>query len=308
MRSGCLAAVLVAILTMFAASSGSALGGAYYQFTAQPGYCSGGTCYYLLTDVSNQDMAQTLNVNYTPLLANAVYNAYIPQAYQVTNYAQNLVFSAEWSTGAARNTYMPLWNLYTVTWLTGTPALLKSVADVNARRAAGRIRVSRTSIVLGASIVVNSSGICIRQGCKVQQGGSVLVRLPVFGVYVDGTAYRMLMLDFANRAEAQAFGGNYAANMVQFNPLRIRGVAASWQNVYSLWNRPSPGQLGVGRQVPSPFGWENANANYSPLMNEYNVRTLVYPPPLYTSYAAILGDSLPTSATAYFNFQPIVGQ
>jgi hypothetical protein len=310
MRSDFTVAILVALLVASCiVSPGSANGGgATFQFTARQGYYNNLTLYYLLTDVSDQPLAQVQNVNYTPRLANALSNTYLPQVYQVTNFTQGVIFSADWSTIISRNNYMPLWVLYNVRWYTGkTPALLRSVADVNTARAAGKVSVTKTTIVVGASIVVNSAGVCIRQGSKVQQGLSVIVTVPVYGLFVGGTTYRMLMLDFSNRAEAQAYGGNYSANMAQFNALRLRGLTpASWQNVYSLWNVPSPGQLPVGLQVPSPFGWQNANANYSPLMNEYSVRTLTYPPPLYTSYSAITTAGLPTSVTGNFIFQPVL--
>jgi hypothetical protein len=288
-------------------------GGARYQFTARQGYCNGNACYYIVTDVTNSELARTLFVNYTPLLTNALYNAYLPQVYQVTNYAQNWVFSAESSPTTLRTDYMPVWILYTVTWYSGkTPTLLKSVAQINAARAAGKLTVartvnlpSRTSTVVGASIVVNSAGVCIRQGSYVKQGETAIVTLPVFALFVGGSSYRMLMLDFANRAEAQAYGGNYAPNMAQFNAQRMRGLPYAWQNVYSIWSVP---QLPVGREVPSPFGWLNANPYYSPLMNEYTVKQKTYPPPLYTDYAAIWADRLKTSATTYFNYQPVLGQ
>jgi len=73
-----------------AAAGSVSTSGATYQFLAQQGCCNGGTCYYLATDISDQALAQGLNTNYTPLLANALYSAYLPQVYQVTNYPQGL--------------------------------------------------------------------------------------------------------------------------------------------------------------------------------------------------------------------------
>lgn len=310
MRSGRRTYVLAALLAVLALSSCAVVyAGVFYQFVASPGYYNGGTCYYLPTDASNQAWAQARNVNFTPLLANALYNSYLPQVYQVTNNAQGLVFSAEPSTTVSRSNYMPLWVLHTVTWFPNSPrSILKSVADVIAAKSAGRVSLTRTTTVIGASIVVTTAGFCIRQGSFVRQGSQVSVRLPVFGIFVDGLAYRTLMLDFSDRGEAQAFGGNYAQNLAQFVPLRIRGVLASWQNTYSMWIPASQAQLPVARQVPNPLGWQNANANYTPLMNEFKVRELVSPPPVYTSYAAIVGAALPTSVTNQFVFQPVLGQ
>ena len=314
MRSGFLTALVAALILLVAVMPGQLLAanGATYQFTARQGYFNGGTLHYLLTDVTDQSVAQTLLVNYTPLLRNALYNPYLPVIYQVTNNPQNWVFSAQWTSFFGATSYMPVWVLYNVTWYSGKPkTLLKSAADVNAARAAGRVSVrahidvTHTTTVIGASIVVNTAGTCIKQGSYVLQGGFANVTLPVSAIFVNNTTYRVLNLDFSNRGEALAYAGNYCPNMAQFNPQRMKGLPAAWQSFYNLWS-PSPGQFPVARELPAPWGWGNANANYSPLMNEYNVRTLTSPPPLYTSYAQIVADSLPASASVYFSYHPIL--
>jgi len=96
--------------------------GSYVTVSPTQGYYNGGSVYYLLTDVSDSAFATTLNVNRTPLLANALANTYIQYAYYVTNFPQGLVFSTQWPAPyAPTGNYMPIWVLQTVTWTGGTP-------------------------------------------------------------------------------------------------------------------------------------------------------------------------------------------
>jgi len=231
----------------------------------------------------------------------------------VTNFAQGLVFSTQWPSGyRPSGNYMPVWVLSTVTWRSGTPTVLKSVAAINAQ--AGNVTVRRTRsvvtphdpIVIGASILINSLGASIPQG-KVTRNGVVTIRLPLAGVFVDGVAYKMLRLDFSNQSEAMLYGGNWSPMLGKFDYLRVKGLPIAWQDIYSLWTAPPPGQLPVARQVPTPFGPGNTNVNYSPVMVEWGVRAPGGIRPPYTSYAAIQAALLPTWPTSYWAYQPIIG-
>jgi hypothetical protein len=190
--------------------------------------------------------------------------------------------------------------------------VLKSVAAINAQ--AGNVTVRRTRsvvtphdpIVIGASILINSLGASIPQG-KVTRNGVVTIRLPLAGVFVDGVAYKMLRLDFSNQSEAMLYGGNWSPMLGKFDYLRVKGLPIAWQDIYSLWTAPPPGQLPVARQVPTPFGPGNTNVNYSPVMVEWGVRAPGGIRPPYTSYAAIQAALLPTWPTSYWAYQPIIG-
>ncbi len=298
-------AMVVALAAVLVGLCSSCYAGAYYQFAASQGYVNGKPVYFVATDVSDQSYAASLRVSFTPLLRNALANAYLPSAYLVTNYSQGLVFSAEWPASYAAGSYVPIWVLNTVTWFPGrTPTLLKSVAQIQAARPYVSLR--KLAVVLGASILVNSAGTCIPQGTCWNQGAVKMVRLPAPGVYVNGVACQMLQLDFSNYSEALAFRGTYAPMLAQFNAMRTKLLPPAWQNVYSLWTIPPLMQLPVATQVPSPFGPANTNGLYSPLMNEWLVQTLTGSSVPFTSYAAIAGSGLQTSVTNNMSYQPIL--
>lgn len=298
-----------ALLCLIVGTPPASHAAACYQFIASRGYYNGGTLYYLMTDVSDTGYALLFNVNNTPLLVNALNNPYLPNLYWVSNFSQSVVFSADWPANYAPGNYMPVWVLNVVTWLPGRAQnLLRSATDVQNAQRSNKVSVRRLRVVVGASIIVNSQGKVMPKARVTQQGGVVRASLPVAGIYVNGTAYKMLQLDFSNSGEARAYGGTYAPLMSQFNTMRMKLLPACWQNVYSIWGRAVSGQLAVGMQTPSPFGPKSTNPNYSPLMMEYEVHNDAGPAVIYKSYTALLAGGFPLTATNNVIFQPVLGQ
>lgn len=278
-----------------------------YQFYASQGYYNGANVYYLMTDVSNSAYAQTFNVNYTPLLANALAINYLPEVYYVTNRVQGLVFTAQPPGRSASGSYMPLWVLNKVTWYAGkTPTTLTSKTAIDTARRAGNISVSRLRIVVGASIIINSAGAAMRQAAVTVIGSQRLVTMPVGGMYVDGEGYGVLRLDFSNSAMASVFGGNYAPLMSQLNVIKIRALPIPWQVLYSSWTIPPLHQLDVGSEAPTEIGPGNANANYSPLMLELGVKTTSPSTTPFTSVTDIINAGLATSDLNRISYRPVV--
>lgn len=289
LRTLVLTAVLIALL-VGTAQSGQIVGSTY-QFNASQGYNGGKTVYYLMTDVSDPGYAATFGVNYTPLLANAYSNAYLPTAYYVTNKPQGLIFSADWP----GSNYAPIWALRLVTWRSGSSVVLKSAADVLTNH---NVSVSSPGIVIGASIVINSSGTKIPQARVYASGVNRFVILPLGGVYANGNTYYNLRLDFSQSFEANAYRGTYAPALSRFNALRIQNRPPCWQKLYSIFTVPKVGQLPVAVAAPGDMG-------YSPLMNEWTV----YSKTTNVIYkdAASLTAAYKTAVTNYMSFQPIVG-
>lgn len=308
-----LALVLIAI-TMSPACSAPQLWGVTYQFYPPQGYYGGNVVYYLMTDVSDQTYAATFNVNYTPKLAYALSSAirpngeFMPHLYHVTNFDQNPVFSAEWPAPYPSNAgdYMPLWILTEVTWSDTEGAVeLTSEAAIEAAEIAGDVTVTPLNVVVGASIVINSSGQKPAQAYVSRRNGLTLVRLPIRQIYVGGAVWKILQLDFSNTYAARTNKGIYAPMLSKFAMLAAVGQPEASQNIYSFWPAPPVRQLYIGSQVPSPFGPLNANVNYSPLMREWKVISPAGQP-VYTSVAAIA--ALTKTPTFYIAFQPVMGQ
>jgi hypothetical protein len=309
MRSFRAGIACAALLCLIAGTPPTSQAAACYQFIASEGYYASRSLYYLMTDVSDGGYAVLFNANNSPLLANALNNPYLPSVYWVSNYSQPLIFSADWPASYAPGGYVPIWVLNTVTWLPGRAKFaLRSAADVQSARNNNKVSVRTLRVVVGASIIVNSSGAAMPQARVTRTGGVVRVMLPVAGVFVSGTAYKMARLDFSNYGEARAYGGTYAPLLSQFNTMRAKFLPSCWQNVYSIWGRAVSGQLAVAMQTPSPFGPHSTNASYSPLMMEWEVHNDAGPAEIYTSYAAIVTGGFPLTATNNVIFQPVLGQ
>lgn len=288
-----------------------------YNFIPLQGCCNGKTVSYLITDASDQAYAGAFGVNYTPLLGQALSPtvngaSFMPGVYYVANHPQSLVFSAEWpaSHPAKPGDYMPFWILHEVTWINEKNAVdLTSLSDIIAAYGAGKVRLKKLDVVIGASIIINSKGNAIKQAYVWKKPDYKLVRLPVKALFINGQIYQMLQLDFSNKSNAGLYGGTYAPLLSRLFPLKLQGEQGPWQNIYCFWPWPPAGQLFVSREIPMPFGPGNSNPRYSPLMNEWRVRA-GGPSPLYVynSYAAIQAAMLPRWGTAYLSYQPIVGQ
>lgn len=210
-------------------------------------------------------------------------------------------------------TYMPLWRLKLVTWNNPANAtVLKSEAAILAAVGAGanQLAVVDAGVVVGASILINSNGQKIPQGFAGYSGGQILVRLPTRQIYANGGVWKIIQLDYSDVGQATLFKGNYAPWLKRFNEMKIIAPALTplFQPIYSFWQYPRPTQLWVVSQVPAPFGPNNANAAYTPLMNDWNVRNTGVT--VYTSAAQITNPApgVPRNATNYLAYEPVVGQ
>ena len=277
-----------------------------YQFYASQGYYNGANVYYLMTDVSDLAYAETFDVNYTPLLGNAMACNYLPDAYFVTNRVQGLVFTAQPPGKYTPGSYMPLWVLNIVTWYPGkTSSTLTSKSAIDTVRKAGKVRVSRLRVVVGASIIINSSGAAMRQASVRVMGARRLVTVPLGGMYVDGEGYGVLRLDFSSNAEAGRFGGNNAPLMAQLNIIRVKMLPVPWQVIYSLWTIPPLHQLDVGSEVPTELGPHNANPDYSPVMFQLGVKTTGPSTTPFTSVKEITDAGLDTWNLNMISYRPV---
>ena len=235
----------------------------------------------------------------------------MPSLYYVTNNPQNLVFSAEWPSTylPVAGNYMPLWILYTVTWNDeSTPVPLKSVLDITTAQTAGSVTVTKQAVVVGASIIINSSGTAIKQASVSKKGTIPLVRLPIRAVYINNLVYKILQLDFSNTYAVTVNKGTYAPLLAKFFLPSIIGQPLVTQKIYSFWPLPPVKQLYVASEVPTPFGPNNTNALYSPLMNEWEAK--IPNSGLLTIYtnAAAVEALLGLKQTTYIGYQPVIGQ
>lgn len=208
--------------------------------------------------------------------------------------------------------YTPLWRLKLVTWnVPANAVVLKSEADVLNRIGLGanQLQVVDAATVVGASILVNSLGQKIPQATALNYGGSILVRLPVRAVYANGTVWKIVQLDFSDVGQATTFKGNYAPWLKRFSQAKVMvpPVPPIFQPIYTFWNPTNLAQLWVVSQVPAPFGPANTNALYSPVMNDWVVRSTG--PTVYKSAAQILAAvGITKYSTGYVVFEPVVGK
>ncbi len=209
-------------------------------------------------------------------------------------------------------TYMPLWRLKLVTWNNPANAVvLKSEAAILNSIGAGvnQLQVVDAATVVGASIVINSFGQRIPQAFVGSYAGGVLVRLPVKAVYANNAVWKIVQLDFSDIGRATTTRGNYAPWLKRLNEARFATpvIPPAFQPIYTFWPAPVLSQLWVVSQVPSPFGPGNTNGLYSPVMNDWIVRTSG--PTIYKSAAQILAAmGLIKNPTNYLAFEPVVGQ
>ena len=341
-----LAALLAVALLLCVGPATAQLWGNVYQFYPSPGYYNNATDYYLMTDSSSATYATTFRtllgfpVNFTPLLANCLAPAlrifnddpanpmktmeFMPSLYYVTNAPttlttpQYLVFSAEWPvpnpSGSpfpryAPKIYMPVWRLQLVTWNNpATATTLRSEAAILAAQVANQVTITDANVAIGATILINSQSAKIPQAVVLNYAGQKLVRLPIRGIYVGGQIWKMIQTDFSNPYAVVVNRGAYAPWLNRFNELRqIQPAGLASQIIYSFWPQPPIYQLYLATQRENPIGPSNANANYSPLMNEWQARALGVSP-IYTDATAVPFLALQKMPTNYLAFQPVVGQ
>lgn len=124
------------------------------------GYYNGQVADYLLTETSDQTVAQELNVNYSPILANAISGGAVDDIYQVTNFNQGRVLASAPLPAGPGNTnqnYSPDWQLNLVTWNT-TPRLLMSEQQILNAEQQGLLSVVKTGIVVNCPVIFTPSG------------------------------------------------------------------------------------------------------------------------------------------------------
>lgn len=307
-----------------------------YQFYPSQGYVKFNPMYYLMTDVSDKNLALSLTlklgfpINYTPRLAYALSPAirvnpteFMPTVYYITNvpadawFDQKLIFSTEWkwppSYKPVAGDYMPLWRLKIVTWNDPSLAVpLSSEASIKVLEGTDpdQVTITDPGVVAGASILINTNKLKIPQAYVSTKAGYPLVRLPAKGIFAEGQVYKMLQLDYSVVAAANTNKGTYAPLLAKFYMLKLMYQPTASQIIYSFWPQPPVRQLYVAQDAPSSFGPDNMNFDYSPLMNDWTAKRSGPFPSLYTSENAILAAVPPfmRNATSYISYQPIIGQ
>lgn len=124
------------------------------------GYYNGQIADYILTEASDQSVAQQLDVNYAPILANAIAGGAVDDIYQVTNFNQGRVLASApvpAGPGNQNQNYSPDWRLDLVT-LNTTPYLLTSEQQILNAEQQGLLTVVRTGIVVNCPVIFTPSG------------------------------------------------------------------------------------------------------------------------------------------------------
>jgi hypothetical protein len=124
------------------------------------GYYNGQLADYILTEASDPSVAQELDVNYSPILANAIAGGAVDDIYQVTNFNQGRVLASAPVPAGPGNTnqnYSPDWQLDLVTWNT-TPHLLTSEQQILNAEQQGLLSVVKSGIVVNCPVIFTPSG------------------------------------------------------------------------------------------------------------------------------------------------------
>lgn len=129
-----------------------------------PGWYDGEQVYYLVTDVSDEQMAAMMSANFVPRLANALPEQ--PGPHPLATYDRVYKFSGETQAtvlpsipiplGAGNQdiAYSPLWHVYEVSWLSATPgAPLLSADAVLQAQERGLVSVKPTGIIVNCPVV-----------------------------------------------------------------------------------------------------------------------------------------------------------
>jgi hypothetical protein len=123
----------------------------------------GQVAYYIQTEASDSGLALQQDVNYVPLLANVLSatTTAVDDIYHVTNFTQgNVIPSAPIPAGPTNTdpSYSPLWQVSLVTWVSGTPYVLKSEEDVLLAKGDGLVTITKTSIVVNCPVIYTPYG------------------------------------------------------------------------------------------------------------------------------------------------------
>lgn len=131
------------------------------------GWYEGASVFYLTTDVSDAQVAQSKGANFAPRLKHALPTSTagaqagprsaLDKVYAITNFSQGSVFASAPDPMGHLNresAYSPLWLMVKVTWHAGQSAyLLKSEEAVLDAAERGRVTLEVTSVVLNCPIV-----------------------------------------------------------------------------------------------------------------------------------------------------------
>jgi hypothetical protein len=140
------------------------------EFPAVSGWYEGRVVQYITTDVSDQEIAKKKGVNFVPRLADAIpplphtpgQRSSIERIYSFTNFTQGGVLPSipEPTGGNSTNkNYSPLWQMYTVTWITGhVPRVLRSEEEVLTAADKGEVSIKETNIVINCPVIFSEQG------------------------------------------------------------------------------------------------------------------------------------------------------
>lgn len=131
------------------------------------GWFENASVFYLTTDVSDAQVAQSKGANFAPRLSHALPasisgaqaepRSALDKVYAITNFSQGSVFASAPDPMGHLNresAYSPLWRMVTVTWNAGQSAhLLKSEEAVLDAAEKGLVTLKVTSVVLNCPIV-----------------------------------------------------------------------------------------------------------------------------------------------------------
>jgi hypothetical protein len=140
------------------------------EFPVVSGWYEGHVVQYITTDVSDQEIAKKIGVNFAPRLADAIPSqprtpgqaSPVERIYSFTNFKQGGVLpSIPEPVGAnsINKNYSPLWQMHTVTWLPGhEPRVLRSEEEVLAAADKGEVTIKQTNIVINCPVIFSEQG------------------------------------------------------------------------------------------------------------------------------------------------------
>jgi hypothetical protein len=155
----------------------------FVTFQVRRGAVGGNDVYFVRTDTSDEDFAETEELVFVPKLASLTTGDGLTGAmyrFEDAGDDQPVVLSAE----PGSDGYTPAWTLHRVTW-SSEPRVLRSVQEIEDAEAAGALAVEQTNIVVNAGIVKWSSGEMPVDTERTEYLGSGMLLEPV-----DTTALR----------------------------------------------------------------------------------------------------------------------
>ncbi len=243
-RSTVLVGLVPALLGMgFGVASGTpASRAAIPSPTVQMSYYDDHLDAIVTTDSSSKAEANSLNINYSPMLS-ALKPSVFPKIYLVKGTAapgQLWVLGSE----PGEDSYSPVWIEVTVTWAQGsTPVLLTSDTQIDQLAASGDLTKQRAGRLLNSAVIAEN----------VTQGATVAPPT-VFETFYDAHKDGMLATDVSTKPQAKAENINYSSVLAKLDP-------TVFPEIYIVRGPMARGQLMV-------LGSEPGESNYSPLWLE----------------------------------------